>query len=298
MVSPRRSQIQPDLFLRLPRELRDPIYYHVLKSSNPIPLKDSCSNGIPSFFRKNSTLYAEALEASYRVNTFTLTLHPASDPDLLSNAWGPYPHAKALIRHLIVTADECFPPGCSYEEYEEQHQGGHDRRRWAQFLEVPHLESLTINMQKSHEDNLCTLDFGPIIYHLRRLHPNLELTFCVSFDTLLRDLWNDPIWATSAYVVPDFPQDYKPMGYKNMSSLIALPTDDDESYVAQYLPDRRLRPPPSLKQGLLDETPEGRRSLATFYVVKEASLLRLQMQQHYEVYVKYKKEKSQRAAGQ
>jgi len=316
MSAPSHSQgIRFDLLLlRLPRELRDPIYHYALETSSPIPMRGSHFQGTSSIFQKNPTLYSEALEAFYKINTFTLTL--PLNPLHLSGAWGPYPQAKTHIRHLIVTADECFPTRCSYEDYEQKYQGARYRRRWAQFLDVPHLQSLTVNLQKAHEDNLCTLDFGPILYHLRTLRPNLMLTFNISFDTLLDDYWNDPVWnlnsrdrgpfqaygsmfapspilgATNALggVVLDLPlpgDAYEPMGFFDISGMIEPPTDEDESYVVQYLPSRKMPPARSLKQGLLDETPANRRMLGKHYVAREPALLRLQMQQHYEVYMKY-----------
>ena len=313
-MAPFRSYpIRPDLLLRLPRELRDPIYEWALEAASSFPLKDAHVDGIHPVFTKNRTLYYEALEAFYKVNTFVLDL--SSEPFLLTDSKSSYPEAKMHIRRLVVTGDECVPPGCSHDEYEQQYRSTYYRRRWAQLLDVPNLQTLEINLQKAHEDNLQIFDFGPILYHLRALRPDLELKFNISFDYTLETMWNDPMWnqaiqdrgpfdaygslyANSPFLGADrfgdaplepWEDRYQPMGFVDVSDLVEVPSDHDKGYVHRYLPTEEMPPARSLKQGLLSETPANRRMLARHYAVREPSLLRLQMQKHYEVYKKYEK---------
>jgi hypothetical protein len=257
--------------------------------------------------RKDSTLREEALEAFYKINTFKLNL-PSDPQSNFSDAWGSNPHSKMHIRHLIVSCNECCSSFSDFHGYEQKLWAYYPRQRWAQFLEMPHLQSLTINMQKACEGNIFTLDFSPVIYHLRTLRPSLTLTFNISFDAITEYLWKDPreeyanfhLAVSSMYNYDIYdnsdPAHYEFMGFIDVSDLIMPPTEEDKSYVAEYLADRRMPPAISIEQGLLSETPANRRVLGKHYVVKEPALLRVLMQEHYEVYLKYDKERKEQAA--
>jgi hypothetical protein len=141
----------------------------------------------------------------------------------------------------------------------------------------------------------------------------MKISLSVSFDTLLETAWNDPRWrgprtrgnafgrfaggSLVAGVPPETEDAYEPMGFVNASHLIEPPDEEVRSYVAQYLPEHKMPPPRPIGQGLLDHTPTGRRVLATHYITREPDLLRVEMQEHYEVYLKYEKESKERGAG-
>jgi hypothetical protein len=315
-MSREAPQVRLDLILRLPRELRDSIYRYAIEGINdahPIALKYSqIHDAVRPILMKYPSIYSEALEVFYSVNTFILTL--PLDAKLIAQAWDFHPLAKACLRHLVIECDESRNPRCSFDTYEQSRLAAHWRRRWDRLFDIPTLQSLEIRLQKSHEDNLCTLDFGPVVYHLRALRPSIKISLSVSFDTVLEKAWNDPRWydprtrgnALGVFPggnivagVPPEPEDaYRPMGFIDASHLIEPPGEEQRSYVAQYLPEHKMPPPRPIGQGLLDHTPEGRRVLATHYISREPDLLRVEMQEHYEVYLKYKKERRERAAGQ
>ncbi|KAF2690558.1 hypothetical protein K458DRAFT_427268 [Lentithecium fluviatile CBS 122367] len=154
-------------------------------------------------------------------------------------------------------------------------------------------------MQKAHQPFFFTLDFCPILHRLRTLHPNLVLTFNISFDTILEPIWNDTRWEDMNQFMLTSPPNsdaYLEMGFVDVSDLIALPTDEDRAYVAEHLADRRMPATPPLEEGLLSETPANRRVLGRHYVVKELALFRVLMREHYGIYVKCEKERKERAA--
>ncbi|KAF1950797.1 hypothetical protein CC80DRAFT_496521 [Byssothecium circinans] len=284
-----KTQVRPDLLLRLPRELRDEIYKEVLEQSGQIPLKGSYYNGLPPLFWKDPNLHVEALEIFYTVNRFFMSLEGNANTPL-TDQWGPYPEAKANIRHLTVTCAESFFPK-SATEFEETLWCSRERRRWEQLLELPHLTTLTIQMQKTHDTSLFTLDFGPILYQLRATHPDIKITFTVSFDTKLQIAWEDPRWTSPGrYHINTSPAiPYERMGYVDVSDLIAPPSDEDFKYVKDFLPKKSMPAAPQATLGLLSETVANRRVLGKAYVVKEPALLRVLMEGHHQIYLNYEK---------
>ncbi|KAF2645596.1 hypothetical protein P280DRAFT_465399 [Massarina eburnea CBS 473.64] len=297
------SPVRAELLLKLPRELRDGIYDHVLKQSGEVPLKASYLDGIPPLFWKDATLLAEALQNFYAVNTFVLSLETDAFKGL-AKPWGPYPEAKTHIRHLVITCGERYSIK-SAAEYEETAWCSHDRRRWSQLLELPNLRSLTVNLQKMHETSLFTMDFGPILYALRESRPGINITFNISFDEKLQSVFDDPWWSQfnhspqpvnqqfAAFNAP--PDRYKEMGFIDISELVAAPSEEDYRYVAEFLPRKKMPAVPRAAEGLMSETAANRRVLGKYYVVKEPGLLRVLMEDQYRVYLKCEKEREARA---
>jgi hypothetical protein len=290
MASSLPSAIQPEMLLRLPRELRDEIYYWAVRATTPLPLEAPYLDIISPSLCENPILLVEAQEALYATNTFTVTSRQG-------HLWGSRLDLDRRIRRLVVNCREYYL-NSSIERYEAVTATNYHRRCWKQLLEVPHLQSLTINLQKRYEGNLSTVNFGPIIYHLRTLRPTFAVTLNISFDYVLKRAWNQPYWTTNLPLVgrfnsphadPNAP--YQPMGFIDVSDLVAPPTPEDWSYVAQYLPDKKLPPVPRADSGLLSETVANRRVLGRHYAVKEPALFRVLMQEQYEVYLKYEKKR-------
>jgi hypothetical protein len=168
------------------------------------------------------------------------------------------------------------------------------RLEWEKLLDPTHLQDLAIYMQKAQNSSLNTLDFGPILYSLRAKHPNINITFFLSFDTIIQshlDEWKRAMLENgNNYLDPDA-EPYRPMGYVDMSDLIAPPTQEDRNYVQEHLPEYvntagGMPAHRNIGSGLLDETPASRRELAKHYAVKEPALLRCLMRDHYDVYRK------------
>lgn len=285
-----KSTIRTDLFLTLPRELRDEIYADALKVTPPVELTLPASlHWIPPVLQREPTLLAESLEAFYKVNTFVVNLK-----DDLSNvfAGSPTVHAQpsAHIRQLIIICDESSCTEDTMPKYEETNRTHPDRLRWEKLYEIPHLQQLTLRMEKSRDLTLQTGDFGPILYDLRAQRPGFKITFELSYDYILKKHWDDPIWTQFN---GDPQSEYHPMGYVDMSDLMEPPTDEDLRHVQEYLKiywdDKFMPMNRSIERGLLDETPEHRRILAAMYAVKEPALLRCLMAEHYKVYKSYRK---------
>jgi len=304
--------ISPSLLLRLPRELRDQIYKQVLTVEQPLPIRDAYAHQIFSIFWKQPTLLAEALEIFYKVNTFVLDLE-VDEQASPSETWGPYPHVKQHIRSLVVhckerthTSPERAPIiGVYHTEIEKQYRTSHDRRRWEQLLEIPALQKLNINMQKTSTHMLSADDFGPIVYELRARNPAFQVDFLISLDDMLKDLWNAPWWQQFNHApiltrvtgpADDVADSYQPMGYTDVSYLMEPPSEADLQHVAEYFPEEGAVSRPRLVQqfapmGLLDEEPHHRRQLAGSYIVREPELFRCLMNDRYETYKKIRQQR-------
>ncbi|KAF2241024.1 hypothetical protein BU26DRAFT_186255 [Trematosphaeria pertusa] len=279
--------IQPSLLLRLPREIRDIIYSSCLNFPQPIPLLNPQAPALIPHLFPHPTLAAEALEALYKTSTFILSLRLYPSLNLL-NRWGPYPHLTQHIRHLIVDCIEGSSSIPDFATYEETYGASSiERRLWTSLLALPRLESLAVNMQKAHDGCLFTLDFAPVLFHLRALRPGLSIRFSISFDEMLQRAWDDPYWQTfHASSVRCYSAPYQKMGYADVSCLVAPPSEEDRRYVQMYLGDRKMPRGRSARQGLLDEGPAQRRALAGCYAVRDPPLLRVLMAEHYEVYMR------------
>ncbi|KAF2129591.1 hypothetical protein P153DRAFT_22269 [Dothidotthia symphoricarpi CBS 119687] len=266
-------------FLKLPRELRDLVYFYLVTDSSPIVVTDVVLQPIIP----HPTLAAEVLEATYTYNTFETTIsHDAENAS--RNIWKQQAKYTKYIRHVIINTTEvginldACSDGSALErmEYDCTVRRPHIRKPWEDLLELPRLESLVINLQKRESAVFDWANFSPILYELRARLPQLHTTFNVSFDDILRVRWEDESWAD--------PVPYIPMGFIDVSEMIAPPSDDDRKYVEKHLPNMRTTVSRDAVRGLLDESRAQRRSLGQYYVVKEPALLRLRMAEHYQVY--------------
>ena len=282
------SELRTDLLLKLPRELRDQIFADAVHVSGSIELTDPLLQHIPPVLRYNSNILTEASQAFYRVNCFVLSLDDDSR-DVLAASTTMYAQPKDHIRRLVIKCTECAEPFTSPNRYEKTKRSCNARIRWQKLFEIPRLQNLTICMNKRSNDSLNTCDFGPILYTLRERIPALQITFHITYDLILREQWDNPIWID----IPGGPDTYQPMDYVDVSDLIAPPTEEDFVYVQEYLKDywedKMMPPGRNIVAGLLDESPVNRRALAREYAVKEPALLRCLMAEHYKLYQKTQK---------
>jgi hypothetical protein len=267
-------------FLRLPRELRDLIYAEVERDF-PIDI----TNTDIHVAVEHPIIQAEWLEAIVKHSIFNIDL---SDPQELQNRtvqrciWGTRgPLYESFMRRLVVNATEASLPQTSLEETEHECTTGSPwhRQEWNELLRLSQLEELTINLQKSQRKTFAWANFSPVVIQLREQLPKLRITLNVSFDTILEEAWNRDIEA----LYPDGGR-YQPMGFVDMSNLIAEPTDGDRRYVEEHLPLTRDLGERDCVNSLLYEFPRSRRVLAPFYMVKDTPLLAVLMQEHYEIY--------------
>ncbi|KZM25876.1 uncharacterized protein EKO05_0009159 [Ascochyta rabiei] len=283
-----------DRFLRLPRELRDLVYANVYADSAPVDMGtiDADPTSMALVTSQGHQLdpehAAEVLEAFYTHNTFNVTF---PDGDVITRTWpiplSPHPQYHKYIRTLNVYAREAdISPTASLRAIENRYKDVTFLRRvhWESFLGLPRLERLNIYLQKRHSQYFSWADFSPVLIELRQRLPRLQLTFSISFDTLLERYWSDPIWEnyTEPGNVVETP--YDPMGFVDISELIKAPTEEDVQYVQEHCSEQKGSPGRDILTGLLDETAPQRRALAVHYVVREPSLLRVRMMEHYETY--------------
>lgn len=281
----------------LPRELRDLIYFHLISPTLSTPF-DLNSSRLHSPFA-SSTLSSELLESVFTHRPCRVEF---SHAELLSSGQvTPAIHGDGLphrssIRHLIVRAHETSGWGTDFHEQERHCTTTRPslRTEWTSLLILPHLETLTIELQKSAPEHLFTwFDFAPIIYSLRELRPQLQIKLFISFDALIEPEWNHQAhlyaglpeggeYERHESPVPGEP--YLPMGYADVSCLIEAPTREDYAYVEEHLPEETEARGREIVRGMLDETPGSRRRLAEHYVVKEPPLLRVLMAGYYGVY--------------
>jgi hypothetical protein len=275
-------------FLKLPRELRDLIYFHIVYDDADTPLDfTSFDIQVPLY---HSAISAEWLEAAYTHRICRVTF---SDPELLrndliqGNIWGPYPQHKHLIRRLIVNAPEASIFGSNPTDLENKCSTVQSevRQEWNELLMLPRLESLRIELQKNASDAFGWVNFSPIVYQLREQIPRLFIELYISFDMILEHKWNiESLLDAENGDRTMHPDPYLPMGMADVSSLIERPTTEDRAYVLEHLARNAEVGSRDIIRGLLDETPANRRLLAQHYVVKEPALLRILMADHYEIY--------------
>jgi hypothetical protein len=280
-------------FIKLPRELRDLVYFYIVYDEDDTPLELTRSDfQVPL---SHSTISAEWLEAAYTHRVCRVTF---SDPKLLrdgsikDNIWGPYPQHKHCIRRLIVNTPEASIVGASVfgndpEDLEHKctFTQPEVRQEWNELLSLPRLEYLKIELQKSAPDAFTWSNFGPILYQLREQLPKLCIELFISFDEILEHSWNAHLSLNPESEDWNTQEDpYLPMGFVDASVLIEQPNSEDRAYVEEYLAGSTNAESRDAVRGLLDETPAHRRILAGAYVVKEPALLRVLMAERYEIY--------------
>jgi hypothetical protein len=283
-----------DLLSRLPRELRDNIYADALDAHGPVELSEDLLPHIPPILREDPNLLPEALEVLAKMKTFTWNW---IDPHVSAIASSSACVNLNDVRHLEITCSECatlFKPSDfkSLDEHEKAYRRISSRIEWEKLLDLTHLQDLTIYIQKAQNSSLNTLDFSPILYTLRAKQPNINITFFLSFDTIIQrllDEWKRAMLENDNIYLDLEESPYRPMGYVDMSDLISPPTQEDRNYVQEHLPEYvntagGMPAHRNIGSGLLDETPASRRELAKHYAVKEPALLRCLMRDHFDVY--------------
>jgi hypothetical protein len=284
-ASPTSSSHLLPLLLTLPRELRDLVYAYTVDDDQPYDI----TNTEPQVPTNHPIVSAEWLEAIYthQVCSVTFLGQEISDAKLVPDStWGRHPQYKRFVRRLIVNVTESPLVSSEYDEQTERVSTDPQtdvQREWTKLLTLPRLGSLTINMQKRHGQFFVFEDFNPVIYQLREQIPRPNITFCISFDTILEQMWNtfaqpDPEGPNRLMAAEVF---YKPMGFVDVSELIEPPTDKDREYVEEHLSGTTDPGCRNIAAGLLDENRTNRRILAPYYVVKEPELLRVLMAEHY-----------------
>lgn len=284
------------VLFQLPREIRDEIYVYALDMPPYVELAVPALQYIPPILQQHPAILTESLETFYQINAFIVRDPDASLSYIFPDSTREHIDPKDHIHRLIINCSESLWFSKTVEtpeDFEAVHRTHPDRLRWETLYELPRLQELTINMDKQRDMSLFTHDFGPIVYDLRETKPGFKFKFNLSFDPVLRACWDDPIWQTGNDAEHE---DYQPMGHVDMTDLMELPTEEDWSYVDEYLNSYwRSRSMPqnrSIEQGLLDQFPPQRRSLAKYYAVKEPSLLRCLMAEHYKIFKSYRNEAS------
>jgi|SRR5690242_17983136 len=287
-----------ELFLRLPRELRDLIYAEVFRDSAPVRLEDVQISlaGLPLLAPSNvvQNLTNETMEAFYAHNTFKISVAEPKPGEVASSlGHSMFPRYEKFIRKLVVHAEEALLGSTTNLELLEMNcrtrqQGS--RARWESLLQLPRLEHLTICLQKQQNDRLCWGDFSPVLHQLRERFPKLRISLSISFDTMLARYWSDPIWDNHIEPGNEEGLPYDPMGFVDVTELFQPPTQEDFEYVQEHLSHGAETGGLDILRGLLDEMAPQRRVLAVHYVVKEPALLRVRMLEHFEVYKRMKTE--------
>lgn len=283
-------------FLKLPKELRDLIYAELYSGSAPVPLEDVQIGpaGLALLAiedqEMDQSLVAEILEAFYTHHTFSLTLSDTNDVRHICPAdCSVSPQYEEYIRKLVVNAEEAELGGTTSLEALELrcldvlHP---TRARWEGLLKLPRLEQLSIRLQKRTNHHFSWADFSPILIQLRKNLPKLQVSFSISFDTLLERYWSDPIWENYTEPGNVVEEPYDPMGFVDVTELIEPSTKEDVTYVQENLAENMETQGQDILRGLLDESAPQRRALALHYVVREPALLRVRIMEHYEVYKK------------
>jgi hypothetical protein len=267
------------LIVLLPRELRDHVFFYIVSDAS-------------------DSIAAEWIEAAFthRVCRVTFQDSTSTSTAIGDQIWGACSEYKHFIRCLIVDAPEATlysDEGLVGVEWECTRRESEVRAEWNQLLALTRLESLTVRLQKKVSHSLSWANFSPIVYQLRERNPKLCVEMYISFDDVLRPHWLDwqPFQRNSDRWTTTIPEPYLPMGYADVSELFQPPTAEDRVYVEKHLSGVREIRYRDIVRGLLDETPTSRRQLAQHYLVKEPSLLRVLMAEHYELYKRTRRER-------
>lgn len=298
----------------LPKELRELIYAEVFKDSTPIPLEWRISPAGESLLALGGRpldpdFEEDVFKAYYTHSTFSIkfpehqnSLCDITYGDLRCSCavdWLPSPQACQYIRTLIIhcresgmdprTLDTRRPHAPkTLSAFEDMHSQRHSRRCFDQLVSLPRLSHLTITLQKRNNEHFAWAIFTPVLYALREKNPTFQSKLLVSFDALLEAYWSDPIWENTTEPGNVVEHPYEPMGFVDVTELVAEPTDEDRVYIAQHCKGQVMTPGRHILWGLLDETAGQRRALAVHYVIKEPALLRVRIREHFEVYKKMK----------
>ena len=285
--------ISKELFLRLPRELRDLVYAEVFCHAPSISLHniqiESAGLALLAADETGPHLKDEILEAVYTHSTIII---PFSDPRgsgyTCSIGGSAHPQHEEHIRKAIILAEESELPCTESLEHLEtlcrSNDLGNTRAQWEGILSLPRLEHLTVRLQKKVSTHPSWADFSPIIVQLRKNLPKLEIAFTVSFDALLERVWYDPIWDNNTEPGNVMELPYEPMGFVDVTELFRPPTAEDFADVEEHHAGDKHTYGRDIVSGLLDVFPAMKRSLALHYVVKDPELLRVRIMDHYDVY--------------
>ena len=278
------------------------IYPDVVREASPIPLiSPYLANGLSSTLfhidhpypkphlitrvdTSNPTVAAELLEAYWNTNTFTIELDSAL-PE--SRTWAQSAIPRSQVHHLVVSVNEEIHSGhpkskADFLAFEHEHWNDPKRQRWSELLGFSNLKTLSINMHKQHRTEFCWMFLSPILCTLRTQRPGLQIKFQVCFDKMLDKEWNNLYW--EQYNSETLTVAYECAGFVDVSDVFGAATKGDRCYTNEYLPHREMPTGRDAIRGLLDESPAQKRALGSLYFVSEPSLLRVLMDEHYEVY--------------
>jgi hypothetical protein len=226
----------------------------------------------------------EALEAYWNSNTFIVDFDPAL-PE--SKAWGHSAIPRSEVHHLIISFNEEIHPGhpnhkADFLAFEERNWNHPYRQRWSELLGFSNLKTLSIRMNKQHPTQFCWMFLSPVLCMLRTRQPGLQFSFQVSFDDMLIEEWNNEYW--EQVIGRPLEGEYENSGFVDVSDAFGAATEVDRCYANEYLPHRIMPTGRDAIRGLFQELPAQRRMLGSLYFVSEPQLLKVLMDEHFEVY--------------
>lgn len=260
------------ILLRLPRELRDLVYPHIVEETDPVDLNHARPHKITDPTRSNSIVASESLEAYYAHNTFIVTFsgYERLPP---TQRWGPnITLVQSQIRTLVVECEE--PTSPLHPTLVEQSIESHI---WKELFSLPRLSNLEVRMQKRYDEELYWQPITPVLLYLQDQNPRFEFKFTISFDDLLETRWNCPTWPIS----DDTSQ---LMGYFDITDMFARPTEKQKAYVQERRPDKQMPKGRSIQRYLSDFDPQSRRELGHLFIARDPDLLSVLVWEYFEVW--------------
>ncbi|KAF3044490.1 hypothetical protein E8E11_003609 [Didymella keratinophila] len=291
----------------LPKELRELIYAEVFNDSLSVPLEyggiSPAGKALLALGKRplDPDFEKDVFKAYYTYSTFNVRFPSHRDVSCKVTAysiprcscsiqWLPEPRFCQYVRTLVIHSQESGIDSSvgrnakTMHAFEDLHSKRHFRRCFEQLSSLPRIEQLTINLQKHNNEQFCWAIFTPILASLRERSSKLQVSLNVSFDALLEAYWTDPIWENTTEPGNVIEHPYDSMGFVDITELIEPPTAEDIAYVQEHCSGQLMTPGRDILRGLLDETASQRRALAVHYVVKEPSLLRVRIKEHYHAY--------------
>jgi hypothetical protein len=302
----RAREVAVHILRRFPRELRDQIYSYLFyyPDTQPISLSHTHLRPLDSKIDPSRYLSApwvgpliasETVEIFYGQNAFIVPLSTPLNESLTFCRWDSGTNPSAFIRHLTIELTEdvsfnCRGVTCASgiiddQYYEQLCRPAPRRANLTCLLNLPRLEKLEFRIQKASEGPLELRDINPLLRHLRAARPHLHLSLAVSFDAFLKAEWDEWDYHYGDRL-PGLPQQaqevFKPAGYSDCSELIAAPSEEDRSYVKEYLPDGVMPQGRRAQPGMLNESVGTRLALQACYACQEPALMRVKLERHWE----------------
>lgn len=203
--------------------------------------------------------------------------------------WGVHFEYKKYIQHLIVVAEEIEVPDLNPHDSEICFTKDRPRIRtqWKELLDLPCLQNLTVQWEKTSLRKFTWADFAPVIRQLRSTRPKLHLTFNMSYESLI--LKNHGL-RSSLVSYSCFKKMSSSTLSANITELFDPPTEEDGVFARDDVEKERQTPVYAILGTLVNRNlnESGLRSTLRNFLIGHPAYRRVELDEHWKVYQKVK----------